>query len=432
MNRARQLAPYILIVGAITAVYANALPASFQFDDWNVIVDEPRVQGLAAWWQSMPGIRPLLKLSYALNYAISTGPLGYRTVNIVIHAANACLIFALLAKRSTRFASLTTAMIFALHPVQTEAVTYVMGRSTSLSTLLVLASLATASFMAPTFFASALLVKETAVMAVVAKWQQQRAERAASRWGAPAFLAVLASCALLALTSARYRHLLSVSFDTRGIGTNLLSQANGVFYLMGQLVRIDRLNVDPYLPVIASWTWSVALEAACIVSLIAGGVALLKRHPAVGLGILWFFLWLLPTNSIVPRLDVANDRQLYLAMAGPAWLLAYGLAKAAARWGAAVPAATVTLLCIALGVATHVRNRVYADELTFWTDVVSKAPINPRAHNNLGYALALRHRDDEAAREFRRSLELDPSYFKAAINLKFLEEGVLRERRGVH
>jgi hypothetical protein len=331
-----------------------------------------------------------------------------------------------------RFAALTTAMIFALHPVCTEAVTYVMGRSSSLSTLFVLASLAASSFMAPVFFASALLVKETALMAVVAKWQQQRSDGAASRWGVPAFSAVLAACALLALTSAKYRHLLSVSLQTRGIGTNLLSQANGVFYLMGQLVRFDRLNVDPFLPVIASWTWPVALEAACIVALIALGFALLKRHRPVGFGILWFFAWLLPTNSVLPRLDVANDRQLYLAMAGPAWLLAYGLGKAAARWGASVPAAAVAMLCIVLGVATHARNRVYADEPTFWADVARKSPNNPRAHNNLGYALALCHRDDEAALEFRKSLSLDPSYFKAAINLKFLEEGVLTERRGAH
>jgi hypothetical protein len=432
MNRARQLAPFVLIVAVVAAAYANALSASFQFDDWNVIVDEPRVHGLAAWWHSMPGIRPLLKLSYALNYAISAGPVGYRAVNVVIHASNACLIFALLAKRATRFAALTTAMIFALHPVQTEAVTYVMGRSSSLSTLFALACLCAAGFMAPAFFATALLVKETAVVAVVAKWRQQRSEGTASRWGAPAFLAVLAACTLLALLSATYRHLLSVSLHTRGIGTNLLSQANGVSYLMGQLVRIDRLNADPYLPVIASWTWPVALDAACIVGLIALGFALLARHPQVGFGILWFFAWLLPTNSVLPRLDVANDRQLYLAMAGPAWILAYGLGKAAARWGAAAPAAAVAALCLGLGVATHVRNRVYADEPTFWADVVHKAPNNPRAHNNLGYALALRHRDDEAAEEFRRSLDLDPSYFKAAINLKFLKDGVLRERRGVH
>jgi hypothetical protein len=432
MNRVRRLAPFALIVAAVTAAYANALHASFQFDDWNVIVDEPRVHGLAAWWQSMPGIRPLLKLSYALNYAIAAGPAGYRAVNVAIHAANACLIFALLAKRSAPFAALATALIFALHPVQTEAVTYVMGRSSSLSTLFVLASLLASGWIAPTFFASALLVKETAVMAIVAKWKQQRWDGTDSRSGAPAFFVVLAALAMAALALASYRHLLSVSFQTRGIGTNLLSQAHGVVYLMGQLVRFDRLNVDPNLPVVASWTWPVALDAACIVGSIALGFALLKKHPAVGLGILWFFLWLLPTNSVVPRLDVANDRQLYLALAGPAWIVAYGLAQTAKLRGTRLPTAAVALLCLGLAIATHLRNRVYADELTFWTDVVAKAPDNARAHNNLGYALALRHRDADAEAEFRKSLELDPSYFKAAINLKFLEEGVLRDRRGVH
>jgi hypothetical protein len=118
---------YALIAAAVALAYANALTARFQFDDWNVIVDQPKVHSIAAWWGSMPGIRPLLKLSYALNYTISPSPILFHFENVGIHAANACLIFALLAKRTTRAIALTTALIFALHPVQTEAVTYVTG-----------------------------------------------------------------------------------------------------------------------------------------------------------------------------------------------------------------------------------------------------------------------------------------------------------------
>ena len=417
----------LLIVGAVIAAYANAITASFQFDDWNVIVDEKKVQGLVAWWHSMPGIRPLLKLSYALNWEISAGPLGYHLVNVAIHAANASLVFALLAKRTTRFVALTTALIFALHPVQTEAVTYAMGRSCSLSTLFVLASLYATSWLAPTFFALALLARETAVMTIFVKRGHAPLKR-----GLSPFLFVLLGAALLALATPKYRHLLSVSLNTRGVGTNLLSQANGVVYLMGQLVRIDRLNVDPHLPVISSWTWTVAAEAALIAGLIALGIVLLSKRPPLGFGILWFFLWLVPTNSVIPRLDVANDRQLYLAMAGPALIAAYALGKAANRWGVKPAIYMVVVLSLGLGVATHLRNRVYGDELTFWSDVVAKAPHNARAHNNLGYALALRHRDDEAEAEFRRAIELDPSYFKAVINLQFLREGVLRNRTWEH
>jgi hypothetical protein len=420
----------LLIVASGVIAYANAFGASFQFDDWNAIVDEKRVQGLVAWWHSMPGIRPLLKLSYALNYEISAAPFGYHAANIVIHAINAWLIFALLAKRTTRFVALTTALIFALHPVQTEAVTYVMGRSCSLSTLFVLLSLYVTGWLAPLFFACALGVRETAVMAVFVKAADARGRLPWKRVVVP-FSLMLAVAGAIALAIPKYRHLLSVSLHARDVGTNLLTQANGVCWLIGQLVRIDRLNVDPYLPVISSWTWTVAAQSAFILGLIALGFTLLRRHPAVGFGVLWFFLWLLPTNSFLPRLDVANDRQLYLALAGPAFLVGYGLGKLAERRRLRASIA-VAVLCAVLGVATHLRNRVYRDELTFWSDVVTKAPHNARAHNNLGYALALAHRDDEAEAEFRRALELDPEYYKAVFNLMFLQEGTLRERRESH
>ena len=87
---------YALPAIAALLVWWPSLTASFQFDDWNVIVDEPRVHSLAAWWHSMPGIRPLLKLSYALNFAASEEAAGFRIVNMLIHALNATLVYWLL------------------------------------------------------------------------------------------------------------------------------------------------------------------------------------------------------------------------------------------------------------------------------------------------------------------------------------------------
>jgi hypothetical protein len=127
---------------AIALVWWPALTASFQFDDWNVIVNNSRVHSLAAWWQSMPGIRPLLKLTYALNASLALEPLGFRLVNVAIHALNATLVWWLLRERGLRAglpaldaerAALLAALLFALHPVQTEAVTYISGRSSSLA-----------------------------------------------------------------------------------------------------------------------------------------------------------------------------------------------------------------------------------------------------------------------------------------------------------
>jgi hypothetical protein len=85
----------LILLAAIAAAYANALGASFQFDDWEVIVRDPRVQGLAAWWDSMPGMRPLLKLSYALNHASGLGVVGFHAVNVGIHAIVALLVMTL-------------------------------------------------------------------------------------------------------------------------------------------------------------------------------------------------------------------------------------------------------------------------------------------------------------------------------------------------
>jgi len=143
------LLPAALLVAAVAAAYATSLPASFQFDDWNVIVDEPRVRSLRAFWESMPGIRPVLKLTYALGHEAGLGVAGFRAVNVAIHAANACLVLVLAtwlarrhgAGRAATGLGLLAASVFALHPVQTEAVTYVSGRSSSLCALFALGSL---------------------------------------------------------------------------------------------------------------------------------------------------------------------------------------------------------------------------------------------------------------------------------------------------
>jgi hypothetical protein len=358
----------------------------------------------------MPGIRPLLKLSYALNWAVSPSPAGFHLVNAAIHAMNACLVYALLKTRAAAAVALTTALIFALHPVQTEAVTYVCGRSVSLSSLFALACLATTRWASALLFACGLMVKETVAVAALLKR------------GLSPFL-VLAVALVAALASPWYVHLFGTSVATRPLHVQLMTQAHGVVYLIGQLVRLDRMNADPKLPVITSWSWPLVSNVVLIVSLLAVGVVMLRKNKPVGLAILWFFLWLAPTNSILPRLDVANDRQLYLALLGPAFLLAYGLNELAKRRGGVFPWGAAAVLLLTLATATHLRNRVYRDEVTFWDDTAWKSPHNPRAFNNLGFALALEGRNEEADAAFVRAIALDPGYVKAKVNLRLLREG---------
>jgi hypothetical protein len=154
---------------------------------------------------------------------------------------------------------------------------------------------------------------------------------------------------------------------------------------------------------------------------VVAGLAWLRGRPAIAFGLLWFVLWLPPAGFVLPRPDPASDRQLYLSLAGAAWLAGLALAPWVEARG--VRRLAVALLVVALAATTVARNRAWRDEEVFWRDVVAKAPRNARAHANLGFALATRCRTGEAEASFRRALELDPGLVRAAVNLRLLREG---------
>ncbi|HQR30427.1 MAG TPA: hypothetical protein PLL32_08455, partial [Anaeromyxobacteraceae bacterium] len=139
----------LILLAAVATAWATSFAGTFQFDDWNVIVNDPRVASPAAWWRSMPGIRPLLKLTFSVDRASGLGVAGFHAVNLAVHATSSLLVLALLRRVAARTgadapalraAPLVGAILFAVHPVQVEAVTYVSGRSSSLSGMLALAS----------------------------------------------------------------------------------------------------------------------------------------------------------------------------------------------------------------------------------------------------------------------------------------------------
>jgi hypothetical protein len=395
----------------------------------------------------MPGIRPLLKLSYAANHAIGLGAAGFHAVNVAIHAGSALLVRSLLVRLAARegqgareagVVGLAGALVFALHPVQTEAVTYVSGRSSSLAALFALGSVVAwvagrgskswlVHGVSPALFALALGVKEVAavvplVLLLIAVTDPRRRPRLLEALVSVAgHVAVVLAAVGAVLASPTYRRLLATSLEARSLADNLRTQADAVVYLAGQLVRFDRLNVDPTLPVHTEWTGVLVLQAVVVVALVGGALAVIRRWPSLALGVLWFFVWLAPTNSLLPRLDPGNDRQLYVALVGPVWLLARLVPRLAPRIALAV---VLAVTCV-LGLATVSRNRAYASEIALWEDTLRKSPHNARAHNNLGYAYALACRKDDAVAEWRAALALDAGNFHAAINLKLLRENSL-------
>ncbi|OYY95857.1 MAG: hypothetical protein B7Y41_00805 [Hydrogenophilales bacterium 28-61-23] len=452
-----------LIAGLALLAYWNAFAGAFQFDDYNVIVDNPAVASVAAWWRSMPGIRPLLKLSYALNRewaggdpvsglfgGLFNGLFIFHAVNLAIHIGTALLVYAIAHRLlvdhvHAQAVALLAALLFLAHPAHTEAVTMISGRSMSLMALFYLGSLLAylerRRWLSLAAFAVALGVRETAITLPLALLLVDRLRsphtplRSAIANGVWHWLLALSMAAALWLLPS-FQYLASVSLATRPLADNLIAQSGAVLYLLKQALWPVALNADPTLPVFGGmssgwngyWVAKVALTLTLLGgALIAWRAAGLARW--TGFGLLWFFLHLAPTNSLLPRLDLANERHLYLADVGLCLIAALWLASAL-KTRPRLLVGLAVLLVFGLMLATHQRNRVYRDEVAFWRDVAEKSPANSRAFNNLGYALAAAGQTGAALTAYERAIQLSPRDFKARLNRRALCRKIRAEKPG--
>jgi len=431
-----------ILLGAVLLAYANAFGAAYQFDDFAAILANPATQRLSGWWQALPGIRPLLKLSYALGAELGGGAVAVHATNVAIHAINTCLLWSLWRRwlpmlapsfeRSDQ-AALLGALLFALHPAATEAVTYASGRSISLAVTFGLAALLAddaaraqpsrraLAWAGPALFALALAVRETALvipaMPLLRAWANGQPLRA-ELWHLRRYACVLAAAALAALATPGYHVFFGVSLATRDFAAQAMGQVLAHGYLLTHPL-LGYTNVDPDLRVPAAWSPLLGAYALLLVALAAAMFAARRRVPWLAFAIGWYFLQLAPANSLLPRLDLANDRHLYLALAGPALALACVIVRARARMPE-FAAAVAVALCATLAFATLHRNVDYRSETALWRATARDSPHKSRAWLNLGYARRLDGDFVQAAAAYRCALMLDPANGQAAIDLELV------------
>ncbi len=217
--------------------------------------------------------------------------------------------------------------------------------------------------------------------------------------------------------------MLAASLSLRPPGLQLLTQARATAWLAGQRVPLRGLVADPALEPVASWSPGPILAALAVAVALLAGFLLLRRRPLPAFAVIWSLCWLAPQGWWLPRPELASERQLYLALLGPAWMAGAALARLPGPRARRASLAAVLVLALAAG--TALRSRVYRDEVWFWSDVVAKVPGNARAHGNLGYALALARRTGEARAELARAAALDPADLRPSVNLRLLNEGAL-------
>ena len=271
-------------------------------------------------------------------------------------------------------------------------------------------------------FALALAARETAwtlpFALVLLETARGAPLRSAWRRAVPHF-GVLAVAVVAMAASPVYRRLLAASLDQRAPLASLFAQVEGVAYYVTHPLLSLRVNFDPdvAVPAAADLHWWIA--AAAIAGTIGVGFMQLGRRPWLGFGLLWFLLQLVPTNGLIARYDLVNDRELYLALVGPALIAGVVLARLRPPIAGTLAAAALVVL---LGVATLVRNLDYASEIALWEATVRASPAKARPWNNLGYAWQQAGDRDRARAAYERALQVDPGYDKARANLNALAD----------
>jgi Flp pilus assembly protein TadD len=450
----------LLIAGLAVLVYSNSLDAPFVFDDLQNIVGNPAIRvsplslsGLARAAFESPLPRPVAYASFALNHAAGGYRVGgYHAVNVALHVGCALLAWALAARllsrqpRRPRYgiaaAALFAGSLFAVHPVQTQAVTYVVQRMTSLAVFFYLLAFllylvgrraerrrrATCWSGAFAFWILALGSKEIAITLPAAiflyEWYFERDLGAAwLRRSAPlaagGALALVGAAALVLhlAPAALERSLASYGDHHFTPRERLLTQARVVVFYLGLLwlPLPSRLNLlHDFSPSRSLFEpISTALSLAFLLALAGAAVWLARRERLLSFCIAWFFLQLLVESTLLP-LEMAYEHRLYLPILGFVLLLADLLFRALPGRLAAALAATVV---VAFGGWTWVRNETWRDPLTLWADVVAKSPRSARPRINLGTLLVLEGRYPEAVRQLTEAVRLAPEDSDAHNNL---------------
>lgn len=430
------------------AVYTHTLSAPWYLDDIPAIVDNRDIQQLStALKNTFSGSRGIADLTFAINYHFSeTRVAGYHLVNIGIHLLTGWLAFLILKRvfRSSTLLPLAGALVFIVHPLQTQAVTYIVQRMTSLAALFFfLAVFAYIRFresdhpqrwifysLALAAGAFAVLTKQnTAVLPVVVLLVDQffltekktlpvrkKLLLALPFAVAPFFVAV--QYLLLPLLS-------DASLTSLGGMPDLvhLRGNNPLHYLVTQFSVIFiylKLAFIPYgqaleydFPIVRQLlTWQNMVALAGVISLAATAVYLRRRHPLISFGICWFFLTLVVESSIIP-LDPLFEHRMYLPMFGII-ILVLGLFQHLPQRSQLIG---LTLVILTLSVLTWQRNNLWNDPVAFYEDNLRRAPTNERVHLDLANLYLRDNRVDEARRLYENALIINPDYVLIHINL---------------
>lgn len=467
-----------IIIAAGIFAYSNSFQVPFLFDDLANILDNPTIRSLRNIGQVLSpltgsgvGDRPFINFTLAVNYAVSGEKVwSYHALNLFVHIMAALTLFGIvrrtlssgrMKKEFDRMAvplALGSALIWMLHPLQTQAVTYVIQRCESLMGLFFLLTLYCAirswssasanvwHLLSVLSFLFGMSSKEVSVMAPFVVFAYERTFShflmkdiwKYSRLLYAGYGVVFMGYFMLVYTG---------SATSTGLGS--ASSAPWVYWWTQPEIILHYLRLAVWPDSLCfdyGWPLASFRDALPSVFIVIAGMAIsgwlfFKRKPA-GFLAGSFFLVLLPTSAM-PLLDPAANHRMYLSLAalsvafvagGYHWVSYLfrrftGMGKGAGL--NAVCIMTLALIVVSSGILTYQRNQVYRETLTLWEDTVRKAPQNARAYLNCGVALEQAGKPYDAIRRFQEAIRLRPDYAEAYSNMGNVLTGLGRPDEAV-
>jgi hypothetical protein len=395
-------AAFVVAIGVFA--WSRGLDGPYHFDDFTTPLGDPASQSLSAWQQHAGHtLRPLTKLTYALEAEspLTNTPWSRRLVSISLHVISAGLLLLLIRRLAPDASPMWGAVLVAvwfLHPVHADAVLLASGRSAELSNLFVIAALVASCgsrrWLAAFFFGLACASRETAIAALL-PLAALAAARMPGRWRAVGrelgpSLAIGGVIVFWLAMTPRYRILADYSMLGRPFWSSVIAQVSAVPVGLALLFQPSRLSIDYGIPLADGAGHLLFLIGVLLYSCAAAAVVWLsRRSPAAAVGLSLWVAALLPTQSVVPKLDALSNRPLSLALAGMMLAAAPLVQRTVRRQAFALAAACVALtLTATLSVATAQRADLFRSDLRLWQDAAAKSRVNERPY--IQYAILLR------------------------------------------
>lgn len=484
---------HILLISVIgLIVYSNTFHSAFYYDDVPLIAENDTIKALNNFWPPS-GSRYIGMLTFALNYKFhGLAVTGYHIVNLAVHILNAVFVYFLVsltlktpaltqsAAGASRYSSLIplfSALIFVSHPIQTQAVTYIVQRFTSLATFFYLLSLVcyiksrlsssnTSRF---TFYAFAIICAVLAMktkeisftlpfVVVLYEFSFFRVSPGSETRGFNPkrllyLLPFLLTLLIVPMELIGYGGQIGDFIGEAAQETEAISRSSYLFTQFRVIVTYMRLLFLPVNQVLyydyplsgSLFKPEVFVSFLFLMCVLGLGVYLYYRSRSgsnllrlASFGIFWFFITLSVESSIIPIRDVIYEHRIYLPGLGIviAFLSAifyYTFRDTASRKvspaGHYGPFFLLSIIIVILSFSTYKRNAVWKDGISPWEDVIKKSPANERGYHNLGVAYLDKGLSDKALEYFRTALRINPDFAEAHYNLGnvYMEKGLFDE-----